>query len=141
MSLSIIDLYIAIIAKPLMQSLCRMVRYEAMFYRDHPEVLSVLVEKGHIDVNITNFQRLTPLHVAVHKGHVECAKRLIAYGCDVNLTVITRWCRSVISCAAIIINLLLFMVLLSRSNCCNCFYSDVTCTPLSCLHNEIQCIQ
>ena len=58
--------------------------------RNHPDVLSVLVEKGRIDVNMANFQKVTPLHVAVHKGHVECAKRLIAYGCDVNATVITQ---------------------------------------------------
>jgi len=51
-------------------------------------VLSVLVEKGRLDVNMVNSQRLTPLHVAVHKGHVECAKRLLTYGCDVNVTVI-----------------------------------------------------
>jgi len=58
-----------------------------MLCRNHPQVLSVLVDKGKLDVNIGNFQRLTPLHVAVHKGHVECVKRLLAYGCDVNARV------------------------------------------------------
>ena len=46
------------------------------------------MEKGHLDVNMTNFQQLTPLHVAVHKDHVECAKRLIAYGCDISVKAI-----------------------------------------------------
>jgi len=56
-------------------------------------VLRVLVEKGHLDVNTPNFQQLTPLHVAVAQRHVECAKRLLAYGCHVNVkvSVITSW--------------------------------------------------
>jgi len=58
--------------------------------RNHPEVLSVLVDKGRLSVNMTNSQQMTPLHVAVHKGHVECAKRLVAYNCDVNITVDTH---------------------------------------------------
>ena len=66
-----------------------MVGYGGVLCRNHPDVLSVLVEKGHLDVNMANFQQLTPLHVAVHKGHVECVKRLVAYRCDVNVTVIT----------------------------------------------------
>jgi len=51
------------------------------------EVLRVLVEKGRLDVNMANSQRLTPLHVAVRKGHVDSARQLIASSCNVNLTV------------------------------------------------------
>jgi len=50
-------------------------------------VLRVLVEKGHLDVNTSNFQQLTPLHVAVAQCHVDCAKQLLAYGCNVNVKV------------------------------------------------------
>jgi len=67
-----------------------MVRSEChVMCRNHPEVLKILVEKGHLDISMANFQQLTPLHVAVHKGHVECAKQLITYGCDVNVKVVT----------------------------------------------------
>jgi len=59
----------------------------SLMCRNHTEVLRVLVEKGRLDVNLTNFQQLTPLHVAVQKGHVECARQLVAYHCDVNVTV------------------------------------------------------
>ena len=55
--------------------------------RNHVEVLEVLVEKGRLDVNVANFQQQTPLHVAVHRDHVTCARRLIAYGADLNATV------------------------------------------------------
>ena len=55
------------------------------------EVLRVLVDKGRLDVNMTNSQRLTPLHVAVRKGHVDSARQLVAYGCDVNIRVMIRY--------------------------------------------------
>jgi len=59
--------------------------------RNHVDVLRVLVEKGRLDVNVTNAQRLTPLHVAVRQGHVDSARQLITYGADVNAAVlITR---------------------------------------------------
>ena len=59
--------------------------------RNHVDVLRVLVEKGGLDVNVTNAQRLTPLHVAVRQGHVDSARQLITYGADVNAAVlITR---------------------------------------------------
>jgi len=57
--------------------------------RNHVDVLRVLVEKGRIDVNMVNKQRLTPLHVAVRKGHVDCAQQLVAYSCDINAMVVS----------------------------------------------------
>lgn len=50
----------------------------------HIEVVKYLVEKQKFQVDLTNCQYSTPLHVAAMEGHVDIVKYLIAKGANVN---------------------------------------------------------
>lgn len=53
----------------------------------------IILEAG-VDVNITNAQNTTPLHVALNRGANSCVGLLLSAGADCNLQVI--WLISII---------------------------------------------
>ena len=57
---------------------------------DEPNVISLLAQNS-VDLNARNKKKQTPLHVAVHRGHVMVIKVLLKEGCHPSLQVWTQF--------------------------------------------------
>ena len=55
--------------------------------RNHPDVLNALIQHEGCDLNLTNYEGLTSLHIAVQHGFLQSVDRLLQLGCNANIAV------------------------------------------------------
>ena len=57
------------------------VLHEACYYNYH-QMLTILINSKHTNINIKGRDKDTPLHIACRKGYLECVRVLLGAGCD-----------------------------------------------------------
>lgn len=65
---------------------CGIKDYLLFLHRDRVNCLETLIAYG-ADVNSVNYNQLSPLHMAVRKGHRKCIEVLLRNNCSTNLKV------------------------------------------------------